>query len=274
MERTKESFPSSKKKVVLLSFDVEECDIPCEYGTDLTLSEQLSLTDEGLENLLSVIEAEGASPTFYTTATYALHAPAMVQKLSMLGEVASHGYYHTGWEESHLTESVQVLENITGKAVQGFRMPRMANIPPQVLQDCGISYNASSNPTWIPGRYCALTSPRRPHIANGITQVPASVTPIIRFPLFWISAHVLPLSWYWFLVRKTLQHDGYIHLYFHPWEFNNALQGKEYGLPKYLRSRCGEPMVNILRYLIRQLHQQGCIFQTTFNFLQHYEFGK
>lgn len=74
----------------------------------------------------------------------------------------------------------------------------------------GYLYNSSLNPAFIPGRYMHLTEPRTCFMKEGVLQIPASVTPWLRFPLFWLSCHNLPAGLYRWLCRRTLRHDGYL----------------------------------------------------------------
>ena len=50
----------------------------------------------------------------------------------------------------------------------------------------GYRYNSSLNPAFIPGRYMHLDSPRTWFMADGVMQIPASVSPLLRVPLFWL----------------------------------------------------------------------------------------
>lgn len=272
MERTKEPTLPHHTPMVVLSFDVEECDIPCEYGRPLSLEQQLSVSTEGMIPIVDMLKRYDVQATFYTTATYALHEEEILKDLCLLGEIASHGYTHSGWKDGDIARSLEVLRRYSGQEVRGFRMPRMQAVSTQELLENGIRYNASSNPTWIPGRYCGLKDPRRPNQADGLTQFPASVTPIVRFPLFWISAHVLPPAMYIRLVEYTLRAEGYVHLYFHPWEFADSMHDPKYRLPLYLRQRCGQGMRSLLEKLIKRMKEMGCSFCTSYEFLAGYDF--
>ena len=66
-----------------------------------------------------------------------------------------------------------------------------------------------------------------------LLQIPASVTPWIRFPLFWLSCHNLPMWLYQSLVNRVLKHDGYFVTYFHPWEFYPLGEHPEFKMPFY-----------------------------------------
>ena len=97
---------------------------------------------------------------------------------------------------------------------------------------------------------------------DGILQIPASVTPWFRFPLFWLSEHHLPMWLYEALVRRTLRHDGFFNTYFHPWEFVKILGVPEYGVPYIIGHNAGEPMQKRLQHLIQTLKAEGAEFIT------------
>jgi len=91
--------------------------------------------------------------------------------------------------------------------------------------------------------------------------VPASVTPFLRFPLFWISLHVLPLWLYLSLCRRTLKHDGYLNLYLHPWEFV-SLKDPRFRLPWFMTKNSGSPLLDRLRKVIGHFKDAGTSFIT------------
>lgn len=72
--------------------------------------------------------------------------------------------------------------------------------------------------------------------------MPASVTPLLRFPLFWLSCHNLPASLYRWLCKYAHRHDGYFVTYFHPWEFYSLNEHPEWKLPFIIRNHAGEGM--------------------------------
>ena len=99
-------------------------------------------------------------------------------------------------------------------------------------------------------------------------QLPSSVTPIIRFPLFWLAYHNLPAALYRWLTYKTFKHDGYIVTYFHPWEFTNLKSHKEWKLPFIMKNHSGKDMEKRLNEFIHYFKQKGCIFGTITQFIE------
>ena len=258
---------------ILLSYDVEEFDMPLEYGGSLSFEEQISYSQAGLEKLLPLLNAFNAKATFYCTGRFAEAKPEIIKQLHDDGhEIASHTYHHSQFELADLEKSKQILENITGAPVHGLRMPRMMPVPAAAVLQAGYAYNSSLNPTWMPGRYKHLDKPRTAFIENGMLQFPASVSPQWRVPLFWLSLHNFPLWLYWHFCKKTVATDGYANLYFHPWEFTDYRQAGGTEMPGYVTRNCGVPMLQRTTSLLQLAKGNGCRFITTYDWLK--ESGK
>ncbi len=239
---------------ILLSFDVEEFDLPLEYGLPIDSQEQLMTGYKGLQQLHEVLQEKDLRTTLFTTAFFAEHFPADIRALSNKHEIASHTYYHTAFTPGDLLLSKQRLETITGRPIHGLRMPRMKQIDAGYIRKAGYQYNSSLNPAWIPGRYNNLHMPRTLFHEKGLLQFPVSVTSHLRIPLFWLAFKNMPYPLYLNLVLRTLRRDGYVSLYFHPWEFTDLTQ---YRLPGYIRKgSTGELLVKLKR-LVRDLSGEG-----------------
>lgn len=232
---------------VLLSFDLEEFDVPKEYGQLLPESVQFAVSRQGLEPVLQLLTNLQIRATFFTTANFALHHRAVVRTIAQTHEIASHGFYHSSFDQADLHKSRAVLEEIAQTPVSGFRMARLQKVNDAAIAAAGYAYNSSVNPTYLPGRYNNLSQPRTAHYANHLLNIPVSVTPLIRLPLFWLSFKHLPLALYQTASAVTLQVDHYLSLYFHPWEFTDI---SSFQLPGYIKRHSGQPMLRRLtRYL-------------------------
>ncbi|MDH6356117.1 peptidoglycan/xylan/chitin deacetylase (PgdA/CDA1 family) [Dysgonomonas sp. PH5-45] len=254
--------------MILLSFDIEEFEMPREYGDPIPFEEQISLSVQGTNRILDMLKAHGVKATFYTTANFAQNAPDVVHRIVKEGhELASHGYYHDHFKPEHLRQAKEKLEEIGGVQVQGFRMPRMMPVPENVIYEAGYTYNSSINPTFLPGRYNNLHEPRTYFRREGVWQMPASVTPLIRFPLFWIAFHNLSLSIYKTLAKWTLKKDGYLNIYFHPWEFLPIGPKKKYNFPFYVTRNTDMKMYWRLGEFIEWGKKNGYEFACTGHFV-------
>ncbi|WP_246104319.1 polysaccharide deacetylase family protein [Mucilaginibacter corticis] len=180
--------------MILLSFDIEEFDMPIEYGQPITFEEQLTISTNGILLILDLLKSFNAKATFFCTANYALNRPIIISEIINEGhEIGSHGYNHSDFKIEHLLSSKIALEKIIGLKVIGFRMPKMMRVNEYEIQKAGYIYNSSLNPTFIPGRYNNLNKPRSWFYEYGILQLPASVSSYLRFPLFWLTFHHVPL---------------------------------------------------------------------------------
>lgn len=242
------------KQKILLSFDVEEFDMPIEYGRQISVAEQMAVGMEGLDAISPILSEDGIVATLFTTAYFAEYFPAQIFELSEKHEIASHTFYHSNFETKHLSESKKRLEELTGKKITGIRMPRMKAVNSDSVLFAGYDYDASIHPTWLPGRYNNLSLSRTPYFDKQLLRIPASVTPAYRIPLFWLSFKNFPFEVYKRLALKTLKNDGLLSLYFHPWEFANI---SKYGLPNYTKRICGNALVERLQKLLACLKQEG-----------------
>jgi hypothetical protein len=265
---------------VLLSFDAEEFDLPLERGQTLSLDEQMAVGGEGLRRTLDLLdtiarERGGREPlpaTFFCTAVFAERFPDLIARAVAAGhEIASHGVVHgaSAWRDEHLRESRERLERVSGTPCRGFRRPRLTQTDRGLIAAAGYRYNSSENPTWLPGRYNNFFQPRLPYerpaaapavtppslapgtpAQPGLLNIPASVTPVVRFPLFWLSFKVCPLSVTKLAARSVLARDPALVLYFHPWELCDL---SRYRVPAYVKACDGSRMTAKLGAYLRWL---------------------
>lgn len=255
--------------MILLGFDVEEFDMPLEYGKTLPFDEQLEISTKGTLLILELLKLTDIKATFFCTANYAIHKSDIIAKMVADGhEIASHGYYHSDFKVEHLTQSKAKLEEISGVKVSGYRMARMMPVDEAEIQKAGYAYNTSMNPTFIPGRYNNLKKPRSWYFDHEVLQIPASVSPLVRFPLFWLSFHNLPMSIIKWMSAAAHKKDGYLNLYFHPWEFTDLNKPEKYGFPGYVVKNSGDAYVKRIKDFIVWAQAKGFEFGRTDEFAQ------
>lgn len=250
-------------RYILLSFDVEEFDMPLEYNFPITVTEQMEIGKKGLDAIQPVLSDTVITSTLFTTANFAMHYPGAVKELANKHEIASHTFYHSAFEDEDLLKSKNKLEEISGKAVTGLRMPRMRRVSMKEVKKAGYQYDSSVNPTYLPGRYNNFHLPRTVYREEGVTRIPASVSPFFRIPLFWLSFKNLPYTLFRMFALQTLKKDGYLCLYFHPWEFTDI---ENYGLPGFTKKLNGDPLLERLLRLLNDLKKEAdFISMDTFN---------
>ncbi len=255
--------------MILLSFDIEEFDMPFEYGKTISFADQLSISTEGTEKILALLKQHDVKATFYCTANFALNKPEVIEKIVADGhEIASHGYYHSDFKVEHLRQSKEALEQLTGKKVLGYRMARMMPVDEKEIFNAGYVYNSSINPTWLPGRYNNFKKQRTWFYQDKVLQLPSSVTPIIRFPLFWLTFHNLPIRLIKWLCTRTYKKDSYLNLYFHPWEFTDLDQPDRFNFPNYVVKNTGDRFVKRIFDFINWAKSKNYLFSTTKDFLE------
>lgn len=256
--------------MILLSFDIEEFDMPFEYGKEISFDDQIEISTRGTHHILDVLDSNQVKATFFSTVVFAQHSPEIINRILTSGhELASHGYYHSAFEPAHLASSKIALEEISGKEITGFRMARMKAVDEKEVAKAGYTYNSSINPTWLPGRYNNLHLPRKFFKKEDIWQLPASVSPLVRFPLFWLSFHNLPLSIYTWLARWAIKKDGYLNTYFHPWEFTDLKDKNRFGFPGYVAKNTGNKMTERMDRFIKNLKKQNFEFSTISDFVKN-----
>lgn len=239
---------------IVLTFDVEEFDLPLEYRQPVSLEEQLQTGYNGLEAIAGILNAPNITTTLFTTAIFAEYYPQEICALSGKHEIASHCYSHTRFLSGDVSRSKEYLEELTGKKIKGLRMPRMQKVNSSLVRQAGYVYNSSINPTWVPGRYNNLAVHRLPYHETGLLQFPVSVSPNLRIPLFWLAFKMLPYPLYLRLVLQALRRDQVVCLYFHPWEFADL---SAYRIPFYIKQKSGNQLLRRMKRLVADLANEG-----------------
>lgn len=250
--------------MIFLSFDIEEFDVPYEYNLGYRIMEEgLNISKYGTLRILELLKQENIKATFFCTTNFAENSLDIIKHIIDDGhEVASHGCNHFNPREIDIKESKLTLERITKGPILGYRQPRMQYPNVDILIKGGYEYSASLNPTLIPGRYMNLFKNRRPYLKTGIIQIPASVTPILRIPLFWCALHLFPLSFYEFLCNWTIKCDKHLNVYFHPWEFYPLESLSHLNIPFILRKNSGDKLYHRLQQFIKDFRCLGYEFGT------------
>lgn len=187
--------------------------------------------------LLEMLRRKGVRATFFVVGYVAEAFPGLIKEMSDDGhEIASHGFTHTQLFKltrkqlcEELKHSVDLLENITGKPVMGFRAPQFS-MPEDyswvfhALLELGFKYDSSIFPVRSP-RYGIPSFPRYPVKLtfgdSSIIEVPLSTIHLLgaNFPVSGGTYfRLLP----YFTIRKAIQKvnaEGIpFVVYCHPYE--------------------------------------------------------
>ncbi|AMW06525.1 XrtA system polysaccharide deacetylase [Gemmatimonas phototrophica] len=193
----------------------------------------------GMDLLLDMLARHNATATFFVLGWVAERQPAILKRIVDGGhEVASHGY----WHRRVVTETPQafaldvrrardVIEQITGKAVQGYRAPSFSIIRASewaldILAETGHLYDSSQFPIRRPGY-------GSPHVALNAHLVNTASGPLMEVPLtVWeLLGMRLPASgggWFrqfpeWVTLaafRHCAANGRAGNFYIHPWELD------------------------------------------------------
>ena len=260
--------------MVLLSFDTEEFDLPRESGVDISIHESMKVSETGTNIVLDVLKSENVKATFFCTSTFAERAPKTMHRIIDEGhEVASHGCDHWKPKESDVEKSKQILQKLTNLDIYGYRQPRMFPVSDEEIERQGYTYNSSLHPAFIPGRYMHLNCPRKPFMKGNVLQIPASVTPFFRFPVFWLACHNYPWWLYKLLCMWTFRRDELFVIYFHPWEFIQLNKHREWRIPWIIKHNAGEVMISRLSKLIEMFKDESAEFGTYTEFTNQFRNG-
>lgn len=171
--------------------------------------------------------------TIFTTGEVARDEPKLVRAFVDAGhEIACHSLDHTHLDQqspdvfrTHTLEAKQVLEDVSGQAVAGYRAPvfsltRETVWAIDILGDLGFTYSSSVLPAGNP-LHAFPDAPRHPfRWANGLLEWPAPVAAFGPATLPYLGGfyfRYLPFN----LIRvRALEAAEGGWLYFHPYDFD------------------------------------------------------
>jgi polysaccharide deacetylase family protein (PEP-CTERM system associated) len=238
--------PSEQRAAqTILSFDVEEhfrIEAAAGLAVDPSLKAEYCGRVEGPTRwLLDQLEEFGVRATFYVVGKLARRHPSLVRAMARAGhEVGSHSWGHQRLHNltpaafrEDLLKSRDVLEQITGQPVFGYRAPtfsvvRQTSWAIDILAEQGFAYDSSIYPVWH-DRYGVPRAPRSPFRVRGATHEILELPPV-TLRLLGMNLPVggggyfrlLPLffmKWGLRQVQRTCD-PAVAMLYFHPWEFD------------------------------------------------------
>lgn len=245
---------NKKHRLIAITFDVEEFDMPLEYGQDICMEEQMKVGFNGLKSLLPILQQRNRECTLFTTANFANNYSQTIKELSTQHEIASHTYYHSTFKNEDLLASRLALESIIQKPVLGLRMPRMRSVEISEVVKAGFVYDSSINPCYLPGKYNNTHLSQIIYKQDSLPRIPATVTPFFRIPLFWLAFKNMPYFVFKRLAIQSLKKYGYLNLYFHPWEFIDL---GNYKVPQFTKRYSKDVLLERLYCLFDDLSKEG-----------------
>ena len=229
---------------ILLSIDVEDwfqVENLRPYFPPSSWENQDSRVEKNTLRLLDLIDlfGTGCKATFFILGWIADRYPQLVREIHSRGhEVASHGYAHLMCTEMKLDElavdlqkSKEILENITGKPVIGYRAPNFS-ISDRILaliEKAGYKYDSSYNNFNRHGRYGRIAT--NGFLKQGIAlkintdfyEIPISNLQWGKSIIPWGGGgyfRFIPPSIFRAGVRRILSRQQTYMFYLHPWEID------------------------------------------------------
>ncbi len=195
--------------------------------------------ERNVDRILALLERHGTRATFFTLGWVAQRYPQLVKRIVAQGhELASHGYGHERASDlsredflHDIRHAKQLLEDIGGVAVQGYRAPSFSIGTGNLwafdcLREAGYRYSSSIYPIKH-DHYGMPDAPRFAHqVADGLVEIP--VTTLRMNGRNWPSSgggyfRLLPYALSRWMIRKVNADDRLPAIfYFHPWEIDHA----------------------------------------------------
>ena len=193
----------------------------------------------------------GVRCTWFVLGWIAERRPDLVRRIAEAGhEIASHGYGHDLLDRlspdafrDDVRRSKQLLEDITGSPVHGYRAPSFSitewALP--ILQDVGFLYDSSLFRTVAHDRYGRLPAASEPvsEVLPGFYEVGISSLPVASAFLPGGGGgyfRLLPYPLFRSGARRILHSGRPYVFYIHPWEIDPG-QPRPHGLPRLYRFR-------------------------------------
>ncbi len=234
----------TRRKTILLTFDVEDwfqVENFKEYIPFSSWDSKALRVEKNIHLILDLLDSFKFKPkaTFFILGWVAQRNPSLIRKIAQRGhEIASHGRNHNLCTalspkalEQDLKDAKNLLEDITGEAVYGFRAPSFAvndNIL-KIIKKTGHMYDSSYNSFAMHGRYGKISlSPNQIgksclKIDNAFYEIPISnlnwgrrVMPLGGGGYFRLFPLVLFLQG----MNQVLKEEKTFTFYSHPWEFD------------------------------------------------------
>lgn len=236
---------SCTNKIILLTFDVEDwfqVENFKEYIPYSSWGSKEVRVEKNTNELLDLLDSSSipVRATFFILGWIAKRYPDLVREIQKRGhEVASHGFdHHLCYNQSlddlrdDLLRSKELLEDLTGKQVLGYRAPSFSITDDalSLVGEVGYLYDSSFNSYEGHGRYGSLSLPQNTgqdapiySINSSIYEIPMSNLRIGSKIIPWGGGgyfRLLPAFLHRFGVKRILEQKKCYTFYMHPWEID------------------------------------------------------
>ena len=198
-----------------------------------------SRVERNTMKIADILASRSTKATFFVLGWIAERHPQLVKQLAQFGhEIASHGYGHELVSKQSPAEfredirrSRDVLENLIGKKVLGYRAPSFSitSWAFEILVEEGFQYDSSINNRFRssstakfgrPGNYYPINTP-----AGVLLEIaPSTITTLgIQLPVGGGGYfRLLPYSATRLLLKRLERQGSKLVIYLHPWELDPA----------------------------------------------------
>jgi len=253
------------RKKILLTFDLEEFDLPREFAKTISEEDMYNVSLDGLKIILDILKKFNIKSTFFTTANFANKYPQTIKQISKNHEIASHGFSHSEpLTIGSIINAKKIKEEIIHKPLSGFRAPRWQLKNIDILAQAGFKYDSSTHPIYLPGRYNNLKQNKKIHRRGNIIEIPMSTFPP-NFSIFWLAFKNLPLIYSKIFTKLNFLKSNYNMLIFHPWEFTDL---SKFDIPKNIKRIDGTKLSRKLEDYLIFCKKNNYKFETCENFLK------
>jgi polysaccharide deacetylase family protein (PEP-CTERM system associated) len=190
-----------------------------------------------VHRLLDILDNHQTKATFFILGWVAERFPELVRQIDAHGhELASHGYRHRliydlspAKFRDYLSRSKEVLEDIIGKPVAGYRATSFSIVAKtlwalDMIKEAGFVYDSSIFPVGHHDLYGIEGFPRYPYAhANGLVEIPPSTMKILGKNIPFGGGGYFRLYPYWVTNHgiRRINREGYpAMVYLHPWELD------------------------------------------------------
>ncbi|OGO29492.1 MAG: hypothetical protein A2Z16_03110 [Chloroflexi bacterium RBG_16_54_18] len=197
-----------------------------------------SRTEQAVELLLDLLAANKLHGTFFVLGDLAQKCPSVIRQIAAAGhDLGSHGFSHRPVHllkptefKSELDRTTQIIQDISGLAVTGFRAPYFSIDQRclwafEVLAESGYQYDSSVFPlrTILYGYPGASRHPFRPLPGAELVEYPVATIKVAGLTLPAAGGFYFRIYPYGFIrwSLRSLEKQGQSGvLYMHPWEFD------------------------------------------------------
>jgi polysaccharide deacetylase family protein (PEP-CTERM system associated) len=220
-----------------LTFDIEEHFQVSRFDSPIRRRHWGSFESRVTPNtckLLDLLARYQTRATFFVLAWVAERHPGLIKQIVECGhEIASHGYGHElvtaqtpELFRADIRKAKQILEDLTGSPVQGYRAPGFTITRETILAEEGYTYDSSIVP--IRHDHCGIPGSNPWHhlrqtSSGPLWEVPPSTVNLggLRLPIAGGSYfRLLPFSVLCRLLKRIERQGRPLVMYFHPWELD------------------------------------------------------